>query len=183
MEKLTNAHLYRIYGERVRLMSSRPDRSAFVDNPKSLFAVPTFVPIDAFGVGNSFEARFVDFLAQWLYARKTLGANPPIVDFVAFRELDSRHITTTSWFVITDINMLWQAAWDLLSMPRSYKSECEKKQLLAGISCSYLRSLLGLHCTRLLMNFVPIHKPLYFVFYLPSLFYIFVSSITLWGQS
>lgn len=61
--------------------SSRRFRSFFVANQSDLFQVPASVPCDSFGVVSSFEARYVDILAQIMLARENFG------EILAFTEV------------------------------------------------------------------------------------------------
>lgn len=66
-------------------MSNRRVRIVFVFNLQNFFQVPTFVPRDGFGNANTFEARYMDVLAQWLFAPETTGTNPAYMDVVEQR--------------------------------------------------------------------------------------------------
>lgn len=77
-----NTQLYRPDIEPVCLVSDRRARGAFVAMQHGLFQVPISVPGDLLGFPRSFEARFMDVLAQWFFARDTPGANPASVAVV-----------------------------------------------------------------------------------------------------
>lgn len=57
-------------------------KSALVSNQQGLFQIPNSVSCDFFSVANLLEARLVEFLARWLIAWNTLGANPVLMDVV-----------------------------------------------------------------------------------------------------
>lgn len=63
-------------------MNNRLVRSVFAANQQGIFQVSTFTSDDFFGVANSFEARFLDILAGWLFAREAPAANPTFMNIV-----------------------------------------------------------------------------------------------------
>lgn len=67
MGQSSNEELYRLGIERIHLVGSRCARRPFVANQHLFFQVLAPVSCDSIGVANSFEARFVVVIAQWLF--------------------------------------------------------------------------------------------------------------------
>lgn len=81
-EQSSNEKLSRNDIKCVPLVNNCRDKSVFVANHESVFQVAASVPCDSSGVANSFEARFVDFFARWLFTREASCANLTFIDVV-----------------------------------------------------------------------------------------------------
>lgn len=87
-EQSSNKQLYRLFIALVHLVNNLSVKSAFYTNRQGRFQVSACLPSTAFGVAKSFEARFVNGLARWLFTRKTLSDNSVFMDIVNFWEVN-----------------------------------------------------------------------------------------------
>lgn len=126
-EQSSNQQLYRFVIERISLLNNSYSKSAFVVNQEGLFHVPVSLLRDSFGIKKSFEGRFVDVLARWLFTRETSGAGPAFIDAL---QLWKARVPTYNNHTVDKTHRyehVLPSPWSLLLVPKKCKPWCESK--------------------------------------------------------